>query len=198
MRIEPRRAAVVLGCVVSLVALSGVLVAWRVDWGREQLDLDGERNIPATTSALLLLAAALLLVQLSPRLVPRAVSLGLAAVLGLGALDEAFELHEKLESALDTDWQVLYLPVFAAAAVLWCWLLHALRRNRAAVASLLLASGCWIGSQVLERAQWEPDGPAPGYTWMMVVEEILEMAGSALVVVALLVALEHDRGERTE
>lgn len=184
-----------LGCVVSLIALAGVLVAWRVDWGREQFDLDGERNVPATLSALLLLAAALLLARLTPRLVPRAVSLGLAAVLGLGALDEAFELHEKLESALDVDWQVLYLPVFAAAAALWCWLLYAVRRARAAVALLALASGCWVVSQVLEHQQWEPDGPAPGYTWMMVVEEILELTGSALVVVALLVLLEGDGEE---
>ena len=193
VRIEPRRAAVVLGCVIALVGLAGVLVAWRVDQGRDLFDLDGERNVPATLSALLLVLAAVCVVRLPQRVVPRAVSLGLGGVLVLAALDEAFELHEKLESALDVDWQLLYLPVFVVAAALWCWLLYALRGDRSTVALLGAAGLCWVASQVLEHEQWGPDGPEPGYTWMMVTEEILELTGSALLVVALLVALSKLR-----
>jgi len=193
--IEPRRAAVVLGCAVALVSLAGVLVASGLDWGRNQLDLDGERNVPSTLSALLLLAAAVLLVRLPSRVVPRAASLGLGCILALAALDEAFELHEKLETRLDVDWQLLYIPAFLAAALLWFLLLRSVWRDRRSTGLLVAAGACWIVSQVLEHEQWGPNGPEPGYTWMMVVEETLEMTGSALLVVALLAAARYEQSQ---
>ena len=65
----------------------------------------------------------------------------------------------------------------------------ALRRNGLGLGLVLASGACWVGAQLLEALQWEDDGPAPGYTWMMVVEETLEMAGSAFLLLALLVVV---------
>ena len=64
----------------------------------------------------------------------------------------------------------------------------ALRRNGLGLGLVLASGACWVGAQLLEALQWEDDGPAPGYAWMMVTEETLEMVGSALLLLALLTA----------
>lgn len=196
MSLDPHRTALALGGAVTVLGLVGGLVAWRPEWGLEQFDLDGERNVPATFSALLLLTGAALAVRLPATGVPRSVSLAFGCLLAFAALDEAFELHEKLETRLGVDWQLLYVPVFVLAIVLWCWLVYALRGRRASIALLLAASACWVAAQLLEHEQWEPDGPVPGYTWMMVAEEILEMTGSALLVLGFATASRSLRAAR--
>jgi hypothetical protein len=193
--LDARRVAVVLGLAIAVLATLGAVEAWRPQSALTSFDLDGERNVPAVFSALLLLACAALVLWLPRTVVPRPVAFVLSGVLALASLDEATEIHEKLEQRLDVDWQVLYLPVFLAAVVVWSLLVAGLRRNGFGVRLVLASAGCWAASQVLEALQWEDEGPAPGYTWMMVTEETLEMAGSALLLVALLVVFRADRTE---
>ena len=157
-------------------------------------DLDGERNVPGLFSALLLLACAVLAFLLPRSVAPRAVALIFSGALVLASLDEATEIHEKLERRLDVDWQLLYIPVFVAAVVVWSLLVAGLRRNGFSLTLVLASAACWIASQALEALQWEDDGPAPGYTWMVVVEETLEMTGSALLLLALLTVVGARHG----
>ena len=193
--LDPRRVAVVLGVAIAVLATLGAVVAWRPESGLTSFDLDGERNVPAIFSALLLLACAALVLWLPRTVVSRPVAFVLSGVLTLASLDEATEIHEKLEQRLDVDWQLLYRPVFLAAVVVWSLLVAGLRRSGLGVRLVLASAGCWVASQLLEALQWEDEGPAPGYTWMMVTEETLEMAGSALLLVALLVVVRAGRTE---
>lgn len=112
-------------------------------------------------------------------------------------LDEAFSFHERLEIALDVDWQLLHLPLVAAGAV--SFLLVARRRvgHRGRLAVWFGGALAWAVSPALEDGEWDPFGrPGPGHAAMMVVEEVLEMVGSALWPAALvseLAVLTRDR-----
>jgi hypothetical protein len=65
--------------------------------------------------------------------------------------------------------------------------------RRAAVARALMIAGgaLWLGSQMLELVQWDDDRRRPGYTAKMVVEELSELTGSVLLLLAFLRAFEH-------
>ncbi|HMJ59351.1 MAG TPA: hypothetical protein VK467_09450 [Gemmatimonadales bacterium] len=194
--LDPRRVAVVLGLAIAALAVLGAVEAWRPGSGLTPFDLDGERNFPAIFSALLLLACAVLVVRLPRSVVSRPVTVVLSGIFALASLDEAAEIHEKLERRLDVDWQLLYAPAFIAAIVAWSLFVVALRRRGLSVTLVLASAGCWVASQVLEALQWKDDGSqAAGYTWMMVTEEVLEMVGSALLLIALLVVVRASRRE---
>jgi hypothetical protein len=192
-RLDPRRTALVLALAIAALAALGAVAAWSPRPSLTRFDLDGERNVPAAFSALLLLACAVLVVRLPRSLVSRPVAVVFGGCLALASLDEAIEIHEQLEQRFDIDWQLLYIPAFIAILVVGTLFLVALRRERPSFALVLASAGCWAVSQALEALQWEDDGPAAGYTWMMVTEEILEMVGSALLVVALLLVLRAHR-----
>src|SRR6185436_16509320 len=114
---DPRRVALVLGIVIAILGLLGAVRAWAPGHGLEFFDLDGERNAPATFSALLLFTASFLTLRLPGSVVARPVSLVLAALFLYAGLDEAFEIHEKLEAKIDIDWELLYVPGFLVAVV---------------------------------------------------------------------------------
>jgi hypothetical protein len=191
-RPETRRVAVALFVAIALLALLGAIVAWDPRPGLSRFDLDEERTVPAFFTGALLLACAALAFRLPRSIVSRGVAIVFAGLLVLGSVDELAEVHEKLERRLDVDWQLLYVPVFAAGVLVLTLFVAGLRRNGLSLALVLSAGACWSAAQVLEALQWEDDGPAPGYTWMMVSEETLEMAGSALLLFALLV-VTHGR-----
>lgn len=178
-----------LGTVIAVLAVAGAVYAWESPSSLSRFDLDEERTVPAFFTAFLLIACAVVALRLPRSVVSRAVAIAFAGLLVLASLDELAEVHEKLERRLDVDWQLLYIPVFAAAVAVLALFLMALRRNGLGLGLVLASAACWAGSQVLEALQWEDDGPAPGYTWMMVTEETLEMVGSALLLLALLAAL---------
>ena len=187
--VGPRLAAGVGSAVTAVLGLAGVLVVLHLvgDVGDRWFDLDGERTIPSLWSAgLLTLAGALgVLVALALRRPAVAV---LGAALAFMAVDEFFALHEEAEDATGIDWQTLYLPVFAVVGLLALRVLVVSRRRgeRGFVALMTAGAFCWAVSQVLEKAEW--DGPVrrAGYPVMMVAEEVLEMTGSLLFVVAML------------
>jgi hypothetical protein len=80
----------------------------------DQVNLDGERNVPSVVSALLLLSASA--AALAHAFAAQRVELGrwtrrtnmfLVALLAYTALDEFGRLHEKAEHYSGVDWQTL-------------------------------------------------------------------------------------------
>jgi hypothetical protein len=158
----------------------------------QAFDLDAEGNVPAAWSALLLVFASVL--SLADGVVRAAQAharwLVVGGVFFFMAVDEAGALHERLEDRLRIDWQVLYLPVFALAAVAGLLLLARLRRIPGSAALFAAGALLWMVAQLLENLQWkDADDKAAHYTPMMVSEELLEMTGSLLFLLAALVAL---------
>jgi hypothetical protein len=195
-RLDPRRTALVLALAIAVLAALGAVVAWSPRPALVRFDLDGERNVPAAFSAFLLLACAALALLLPRSIARRGVALLFGFILVFASLDEAGGIHEKLESRLDVDWQVLYIPVAVATLAVWVLVALGLRRVRGGLVLMLGSGACWAVSQGFEALQWDDDDePAAGYTWMMVTEETLEMVGSALLVLALLHAVRAERPE---
>jgi hypothetical protein len=194
--LEPRSVALALGAAIAALAVLGAIVAWEPRPALDGFDLDEERTVPAFVSAFLLVACALLALRLPRTVLSRGAAVVFAALLALASLDELMGIHERLERRLDVDWQVLYLPVFAAGLVVLALFVAGLRRNGFGLGPVLASAACWAAAQLLEKLQWEDDGPAPGYTWMMVIEETLEMAGSALLLLAMLSVVRTDREPR--
>jgi hypothetical protein len=104
--------------------------------------------------------------------------------------DEALALHERLEAATGVDWQLLYLPIVLAGAA---GSLAVLRRERSELARWVPWVGgaaAWGVAQAREFAEFDSaDVPRNGYGLMVVAEELLEMTGSLLWVVAFAVIL---------
>ena len=149
------------------------------------LDLDFEWVPAAFLSAGLLVAAALSWWQLHDAWPARA----FASLLAVMSFDELCGLHEWLEKATGVDWELLYAPVVAVAAVGALTLL--LRWGPGRVSGLLVAGGgCWFVAQVLEALEWDGDVERPHYAFYMVPEELLEMSGSALLLLCALWALQ--------
>jgi len=205
-RVTPAGLAWTAGAGIALLGALGILhTAGAID--APVLDLDDEYNVPAVYSAALLGAAAVLAVLYGavrlddgPRMRAGA-TLG-AALLFLSA-DEFGQIHERLEDATGVDFMVLYAPVVAVCGVAW---LFVLRRLWPRVAPRLLFIGgaaAWVIAQLLEDLQWHDDigdgVHAEGYDVMMVFEELLEMAGSLMFCLALLmpiaVAARLSRGD---
>lgn len=182
--LEPRRAAVILAGAIGFLGLVGAVHAARPTWFLVPFDLDGERNVPALFSALLLIGGGVALFRLSLGAAGALFSM----LLVYGALDEAAQIHETLERRLGLDWQLLYLPVFAGAAILWYLVFLRLPRGSVSKRFLVAGATAWIGAQALEFAQWDGDRPRSAYRALMVPEEVLEMAGSAVILVGLLFA----------
>jgi hypothetical protein len=111
--------------------------------------------------------------------------LAFAFVLGEMSLDEAFEIHERLEALAGIDWQILYIPLVLLAAATWWFVVgNSEQRGRLCLA---LGAAAWMASQVFEHFEWLPGNvKAPYYGAMMVSEELLEMSGSLVFLIALL------------
>lgn len=182
-------AAVLIG----VLAVPGALTVHRGGGGA--FDLDGELTIPAFASAALLLcaaAAAALAFRRDPHARWRPWA-GLALLFAVMGVDEATGMHEALERASAVDWQTLYIPIVALAGALW--LLALVRMRGLERAAWVLAAGAWLAAQVLEALEWtgprESERAVDGYGIMMGFEELLEMTGSALFAVGLLLAVER-------
>ena len=153
--------------------------------------LERELVPPAFFSAALLAAgsAAFLRAAGTSRLKATAGLFG--ALLGLMALDEVLRFHELLEAASGVDWQLLYAPVFLLGGVAALLLLLELRSELPPAVLLCAGGAAWTISQVLEAVQWDGDRRVTGYGLMMPVEELLEMSGSALFLLAGVHVLLH-------
>jgi len=181
------------GAAAALVAVLGAAGAVTVHrGGGGPFDLDAELTLPALASAALLLCAAAAAGAAGfEDPAPRSWSWAfLAALFTLMAVDEATGLHEQLERSSTVDWQTLYAPLVACAAVVWALCMRRLDWiERLAFAGGALA---WGAAQVLEAIEWtgprESERAVEGYGILMGAEELLEMTGSALFALAALVA----------
>jgi hypothetical protein len=179
-------AGLVLATAIVALAVGGALVGERPSdvLARRLLWLDGERNVPAAFSALLLVGAGATaaVVAVRRRYAGRACwwTVALAVLLPLLAVDEALEIHERVSDRVGIGWVQLYVPVAIAAAIAWAAALRA-ARTRAIRVALVAGAACWMLAMLLEYLEWPEDGSrADGYAAMMVVEETVEMLGSLL------------------
>lgn len=150
--------------------------------------LDRELNVVTAYSAgLLLLAGWLGFALIRHARFDRPWATPVATLLVVMGFDEALKFHETLEKWSGVDWQVLYSPIILAGGASWAWFAW---RGRGPERWLWIAgAGAWFLSQILEAGQWgwwwNPDERVAAYVPMMAAEELLEIAGSSLFVLAL-------------
>jgi hypothetical protein len=151
----------------------------------EQMNLDGELNVPSFWSGGLLLAAALVatgVARLNDALrVPWAM---LAVLFAFMAGDEIVQLHERVAYHTGVNWQLIYLPLMLAAAVAWA---SVVRRDRSSRLGLLLGAAGWLVAQILELLWYYGKLPLRVEATP---EEIAEMLGSLAFVTAGVSALQ--------
>lgn len=211
LRISARKAlAIMAGLIGVLTAAStaavGALALFR--WpegslGHETVKmfwLDSERNLPTLYQSLTLgLAAALMFVvaRVSPRLlsVDRTRWKVLGGVFAFLALDENLRFHETIGDTSAFSFGAVGLAIYVpVVALLGFWCLPLLCRLDGRLRGLLLAAAALYvgGAAGLESVSQLYAGVAgkatPLYAAFATVEEILEMAGIAVLVYAL---LEH-------
>ena len=151
-------------------------------------DLNKEQTFPATFSGILLLAAGGL--ALLNGIVRSETARGrrwwivLALVFAFLGLDEIAALHEAVKDRVHVWGQATLAPVIAAGVYAWFVTLQTLRKENPRAAALFGLGACaWILSQLIDVKLNEPWG------WTVIPEELLEMTGSALFGLALLLAL---------
>lgn len=194
-RADARGAASDVRLAAALLATCALLTALGFAFNKAGLpsffDLDDEGTLPSLWSGGLLAAAAA--GAWRARAVIGRAALGLAVLLAFMAVDEVVGVHEALERAVGVDWQVLYLPIIAAGGVGWLLVLRGLRTVPLAAALWVLGAGAWFVAQLLELWEWDGTVKRTNYYPKMYAEESLEMVGSALWVVALIVLLRTVR-----
>jgi hypothetical protein len=158
-----------------------------------QFDVDREHVPPALFSGLLLVVAAALAFLVARAALKDAGSrhwwLLMALLFAWMSLDEVGALHEKLQDATGVKWQAIYAPLFVIGAVAGLKVVAALWRYRPAALVFLGGGACWFVSQAIEAWQWKH-----GYLlhpMSIIPEETLEMSGSALFSLAIVLAIRH-------
>lgn len=181
--LEPGRLLRVGVPVIALLGVTGVLYDLKVP-NTNPFDLDGEMRIPALWSFGLLAGGSVAALLASLAQASRAAA-AFGGFLLFMAVDELIQIHETLEGATGVDWQLLYLPVVGVGGFFFLVLLRAMRRSAAAL-TLASGAGCWVIAQMLEMLQWHGDQRVSGYYLMATPEELLEMLGSLLFGLAIL------------
>jgi hypothetical protein len=156
----------------------------------DRFALNGEANVPAWYSAVLLFSACLAAAVVSlrsPTSASRACWLVLAGTYAFLSLDEGACLHEFLEKTMAAKWAYFYAP-FAAVFVAFClWHLwrHACPRTRRWILTGLVASAAGgIGLELVSHAF----DPLPDAVQLaeFAAEEGLEMVGTIMVLTGCL------------
>ena len=192
-RVPAMPVAVVVGMVIAVFVAFGI--AQRTAFPEWRLaNLDTEVSIATWFSATLLWAAAAcwLLVAATSR--PRNLALwAWCALLAWLALDEGNAFHERLERWSGIDWQLLYIPIIGAGALVWWGLVRRYRTERTVGSWLVLGAAAWAIALGLELIQNWGGSPvrAAIYDPTMIAEEALEMIGSTALLVAALVILNR-------
>jgi hypothetical protein len=182
-----RTLAIAAVALISLFAILGAIIKANDPGGLFQrlFELGGERNAPALFSAALLVFAAGIAYLLSSAESEASRWRLLAGLYIFIALDETFWVHERLQLWTGVDWQVLYLPVAAAAVVIYLRVLPLVWPNRVTRAMFLAGTFAWAFVWLMEALR------RVKFFWIGPSEEIAEMVGSLLFGLALLVLLQY-------
>lgn len=216
--ISPRKSLVILLLTIfALTAASLTLNLLRIYTGRETifnlirlLDLDGEGNLPAIFSVLMLISSSALLsfIALDHKRSGKAYLhwLWLAVVFCCLAFDEGGGIHEitsewvrpliRPSGALTHVWVVPYglLFIIIAATYFRFWLgLKKETRVLMALSGAVYVCGA-IGWEMVGAVNYVRygDNRGLGYTLMYTAEEFMEMAGVAIFLYALLRYIQHN------
>jgi hypothetical protein len=187
---DVRRAALLMAALIAGLGLLGAAVnpgGLSLDF----LDMNEEQTLPAFASGALLLAAGLLALLLA-RLdresgFPPAWWTALGACFAFLAVDEVLALHEALQDATGVKGQVFLLPLVAVAGAAWLAAVRRLADLPTARSLLVGGAAAWLVSQLVDLTQRGPERDHP----TVVPEEVLEMTGSALFVLATLVVAQR-------
>jgi hypothetical protein len=149
-------------------------------------DLNKEQTFPATFSGVLLLGAGCLAllngVVRCPNLADRRWWLVLAGVFAFLGIDEITALHEAVQDRVHVWGQATLIPIVILGGIAWVVTLRRLGTRSVAGRLLMLAAATWALSQGIDAALNEHWG------WTIVPEELLEMCGSTLFGLSMLVA----------
>jgi hypothetical protein len=172
-------------------------------------NLDAEGSIPAAFSGALLVCAAMLATAVLyeggwSRQERRTLSL-IAAFLAYMGVDEVVGVHEHVGAILGTHWQIPYLPLAAAAGLVWLAVLRILSADRTAARLWVGGAAVWVGSQVFEAVETvtSPHGYAAvhgaitTHAVLTIPEETGEMLGSSLFLFALIVFVRRSLRSRS-
>jgi hypothetical protein len=198
-KVPPRTAAVAGGLGIAVFAVLGTAYAEAKDGGLVPswfrvlpVGLNGEGTLPAVFSALLLLAAGWLSFRASAVLGSRSDRFGPLVVLGalftFMGLDEVLTIHERLEEVVDLAWWKFYAPLVLVGAIGAVLMLRRIWSHHLVRAALLGGGGCWFVAQLIETQQY--DGAELVHRWTILPEEVLEMTGSLLFVLAMLLVVQ--------
>ena len=166
----------------------------------EPFDLNGELKhgfyVPAIFSAGLLFAAGWSALGLGrARVTPAWAWLGIAGFFAFLGVDELATIHEQLETWTGVDWQLLYAPVAALGAALWLRLFAAFSTSALARAMWVCGACAWLIAQVIEHFEFNSQGDAVGLAAELILaEEVCEMIGSSLVLLAILIIANRAAG----
>lgn len=175
-------------------------------------NVDQERNIPTFFTVVVALSNALLLLLIgmnSDSNGSRESRYWYALAIGFFfiAYDEGFQVHEKLTAPVrdvlgGTDLGVFYfgwvVPGIALVGVLWVFfarfllLLTPVTRHRMLAAAAVYLSGC-LGMEMLDGAYAEMYGQNLTYSFLVTIEEGMEMAGLVMLVRTLLEHFAYQR-----
>ncbi len=205
-RAPPQRVAAAAGLGVLVFATLGAAYALAKDGGLVPggfrwlpVGLNAEWSLPAAYSGLLLLATGLLAVRagtMRPPVRSSVALLGLGVLFTFMAFDEVLAVHERLEEAVHLAWYKLYAPVAAVAGVAWLAVVRATWPRRGVRLALIGGSACWLVSQLIETQQY--DGAELVHRWTILPEEVLEMTGSLLFLLAMLMLVQTAPGLRRQ
>ena len=187
------RVVAALGAAIAFFGLMGTVYYATYAPVLDPFDVNGEIahgfNAAAIFSGGLLFGASLAAFgEWRSRTMPRWAWLGIASFFAFMGVDELATIHEHLESLAGVDWQLLYLPFAALGGVFWLAVLRRISLSR--LARLLWAGGvvAWLIAQVIEHVEFDNHGHAAASGPALILcEEIWEMIGSSLFLLAILI-----------
>jgi len=189
--------AIALGIGIVLMGIAGTIVGADAYQGEGSLadrmfNLANEKTVPAFFSGAILLAGGLCSFLAGRLRVygTRRWWIGFGAFLIFMSADEVVQIHEKVEVWTGVDWEQPYAFVALGAAVVWFNLVRRMDNQL----RILMACGAlgWMISFGLEDAEYDSmDHRVSGFTAMDTVEELAEMAGSSLWLIAVVIAIKR-------
>ena len=190
-RVRPKLLAAGIGAAIASICVTGVVLGHERDMAI--FALLEERTLTPLFTAFHLVAAAGLALAARRTGAPM-VWLAIAGFLLAMAGDELFSVHESLRSWLPggRSSYLVFLPYAALGAYIWLQVLRRLRGHPSAAVLWVGGAALWGASQLLDAfAVLDESASAGALPPIEVVEEVFEMVGSALFLLALLVFLQR-------